>query len=212
MKRQHFTLVELLVVIGLIAILAGILIPAVNGALKKADETKAKAQITTLLNAIKQFEATYGYLPIPNGYSEGTNLTDNQYSDLIAMLQGVYHELPSSGPEPKQHNSWGANSDGAINPNTSRQQFLEVVGGDDERGQYLDPWGNRFFVVFDGATDGRISNITIDGVTSAAIPNLYQSVAIWSLGANQGDTSHKDNVYSFPVEWDKTNEYYKLGK
>ena len=60
MKKSHFTLVELLVVIGIIAVLAGILLPAVSGSLQKADQTKAKAQITTLVKAIKQFEAKYG--------------------------------------------------------------------------------------------------------------------------------------------------------
>ena len=195
MKRQHFTLIELLVVIGLIAILAGILIPAVNGALKKADETKAKAQITTLLNAIKQFEATYGYLPVPSSYStDGTPLTATQYDELIAMLQG--------NPNNITFTSWSRN------PNTRNQQFLDVVGN--TPGEYLDPWGARFTIAFDSGNDGRISGITIDGIGN--ITTLYQPVAIWSLGANTSSSNEKDNVYSFPVEWDKTNNNYKLGK
>jgi prepilin-type N-terminal cleavage/methylation domain-containing protein len=199
MKRQHFTLIELLVVIGLIAILAGILIPAVNGALKKADETKAKAQITTLLNAIKQFEATYGYLPTPDTYTEGNTLSDNQYDDLIAMLQNEY-----SGSAYTNNNTW------ARDPNTRQQRFLDIVGN--APGEYLDPWGERFQIALDADNNGRISSITIAGVGNAAIAPLYQPIAIWSLGANQSNTSHKDNVYSFPVEWDKNTEYYKLGR
>ncbi|MGN0869809.1 MAG: prepilin-type N-terminal cleavage/methylation domain-containing protein, partial [Victivallales bacterium] len=42
MKRQFFTLVELLLVIAIIAILAGIAIPVVGGMNKKGKETKAR--------------------------------------------------------------------------------------------------------------------------------------------------------------------------
>ena len=70
--------------------------------------------------------------------------------------------------------------------------------------------GARFTIAFDSGNDGRISGITIEGIGN--ITTLYQPVAIWSLGANTSSSNEKDNVYSFPVEWDKTNNNYKLGK
>jgi type II secretory pathway pseudopilin PulG len=231
MKRQHFTLVELLVVIGLITILAGILIPAVNGALKKADETKAKAQITTLLNAIKQFEATYGYLPEPNrgsNYHAGEVITyDNSgtghshdqdiYSDLIALLQGYYLDPNKTDYESKiqsRQNLYSEQGNYQYNTNSRFQQFLEVV--DDNPGQYQDPWGNNFNIIFDNTGDGRIQLPTgsAPGADHGLSGNpLFQSVAIWSLGAKTDDDENdrKDNIYSFPVKWDKSSKKYKIG-
>lgn len=71
MKRQFFTLVELLLVIAIIAILAGIAIPVVGGMNKKGKETKARSEINAIITAIKQYEADYGTLPfIPSSNSE----------------------------------------------------------------------------------------------------------------------------------------------
>lgn len=63
MKRQFFTLVELLLVIAIIAILAGIAIPVVGGMNKKGKETKARSEINAIKLAFQQFETDYGAFP-----------------------------------------------------------------------------------------------------------------------------------------------------
>lgn len=202
MKKQKsfFTLIEILVVIGIILILAGIILPAVNSAIKKADQTKAKAQITTLVNAIKQYEATYGHLPNAAWFvndtegNPGYNVIDNaNYSDFIKMLQAE-ETTPTY--------------------NRRKQVFLDVVGN--TPGEYKDPWGNDYHVVIDRGNTGKItSSPAIDGLD---VPStIYQSVIVWSNGAeddNDASTKDdsKDNVYSFPVVWDKTAKEYKIGK
>jgi len=62
-KRKAFTLIELLIVIAIIAILAGIIITATTGATKKARDSKRVADMKMLYNAIVQYEADHGEYP-----------------------------------------------------------------------------------------------------------------------------------------------------
>ncbi len=59
-KKQHaagFTLIEILLVVAILAILAGIVIVAVNPArqLAQANNSQRRADVTTILNAVYQF-------------------------------------------------------------------------------------------------------------------------------------------------------------
>ncbi len=84
MKRQFFTLVELLLVIAIIAILAGIAIPVVGGMNKKGKETKARSEISAIKLAFQQFEADYGAFPqITNTSHASKNVAEILKDDLI---------------------------------------------------------------------------------------------------------------------------------
>ena len=60
MKKQTFTLVELLVVIGIIVILAALLLPAINGAMAKAEETNCLNNMGQIGKAFAMYSADYG--------------------------------------------------------------------------------------------------------------------------------------------------------
>ncbi len=62
-KRTGFTLIELLAALGIIALLAGLLIPALSMVRNTAKETKQKAQFTTIELALTAFKNDYGDYP-----------------------------------------------------------------------------------------------------------------------------------------------------
>ncbi|MCP4259011.1 MAG: type II secretion system protein [Planctomycetes bacterium] len=62
-KRTGFTVIELLAALGIIALMIGILIPALNLVRSKAKEAKQKAQFMTINLALAAFKSDYGDYP-----------------------------------------------------------------------------------------------------------------------------------------------------
>jgi prepilin-type N-terminal cleavage/methylation domain-containing protein len=68
--RRGFTLIELLAVIAILGILIGLIAAAVQGAMKKADETATRAMYGQWTTALMSYKSTYSYFPdLGTGYS-----------------------------------------------------------------------------------------------------------------------------------------------
>ena len=65
--KQAFTLIELLVVISIIAILASLGFPAVNGAIDSARKARAGSDVAQIATAVVAYEVEYGRLPTHSG-------------------------------------------------------------------------------------------------------------------------------------------------
>ncbi|MBI3882312.1 MAG: prepilin-type N-terminal cleavage/methylation domain-containing protein [Verrucomicrobia bacterium] len=89
-RRDAFTLLELMVVIGIIALLAGLIISGSGAALRKSRITRVKAERDELVAAIDSYKAKFGFYPPDNP-------TDAELNPLFYELMGV---TASGGPGP----------------------------------------------------------------------------------------------------------------
>ena len=70
MKKQKFTLIDLLVVIAIIAILAGMLLPALNKARQKGHVASCQANLKQLGNGLVQYSMEYNDYLVPSSSRE----------------------------------------------------------------------------------------------------------------------------------------------
>ena len=198
MHKNSFTLTELLMAIGIIVILAAIAIPSTISAIKKAEMAKAQAEMTTLVEALKNYESTYGVLPLKclcttptatpaDGKISGTDGTHTAYETLIRILQGENLEVNGKAMNKRQ------------------VVFLEGK----EEGVFTDPWGNDYYVLLDGNGDGKLNPLIDDDEPTGLDGKPWRkSILIWSAGPDGDPATVEDNAYSLPVLWDKDQKLW----
>ena len=122
--QAGFTLVELLVVVGIIGLLVGLISVGVPKAMEAGKKAKVKGELTAIVAAVKAYKQEYGKWP-GSTFTSDTTYQDGQSMQLLAALSGT-------------------NSSAVENPKSVR--FLEGALSD---GTMLDPWRTQYLVLID---------------------------------------------------------------
>lgn len=134
-RTGGFTLVEMLVVVAIIAILAGILVPAVNGGLKSAKKRRAEVECQSIETAVRQFHSDFRYMPWGK-YDEKKKMGNDQWAEDTANQKNVMSFLQGS--------------------NVLQKAYLEIPDSGKGDGVFYDPWGNPYVVGMDRNGDGQL--------------------------------------------------------
>jgi len=167
-NRSAFTLIELLIVIAIIALLAGLAIPAVTGALQSGKKAQARNDVQQIAAAIKAFQLEYGRLPTSTvAANDGA---ESWYSDTEAAE--LFNALTAKNSE--------LNPRGVV--------FLEArstqnnKGGLSSEGVFYDPWGKSYGIKLDESYNGKLEYYGSGGWGNA---NIMSSALVVSFGPNQ---------------------------
>jgi general secretion pathway protein G len=101
-REEGFTLIELMIVIAVLGILAGIAIPRFSGVQEKAEDTNITSMAGTLRNAMEMYYASNG------NYPASGDLDSTDYDGLIntdSMLN-EYVDLPAKDDLPISSSSY----------------------------------------------------------------------------------------------------------
>lgn len=170
-----FTLIELLVVISIIAILASLAFPAVQGALNSGKKAQARNDVQQIVAAIKAYQLEYGKLPTTVvAANDAEEYSAGWFDDSSGIIKALVAADKSLNPRELVF----------LEPKTTSNK----KGGMDKSDyKFYDPWGTPYRVKMDVSYNNKME------YCGGGEPNVFSSAIAISYGPN---TNKEDNIFA----------------
>lgn len=202
---RRFTLVEMLTVVAIIGILAGLIIPTVVIAQRRGRETQAKSDISGIMTALKQLKSDYNRCLAQSGnkyHAGGVSASSSQTSTfscsvghspsqshtVIRVDGDLYDALIAELSAPK---NGGLSSDMKKLVNKRKKVYLDPKNGFNPTANYntdankenlwRDPWGNPYVIYIGVDADHQMKMAASNSSVIAT------GIAVYSFGPNGED-------------------------
>jgi general secretion pathway protein G len=146
MKYRGFSLIELVLVLAVIAVLAGAITPLASSYIDQARTTRATAEARSIADAIRLYQRDVGEFPIFLNTTEAIN--DTPSATLIATANG---STPLDGIGLWTTDLSTTSLELYMNANYLGRTITVEVGRTHFNGPYVgnlesDPWGNKYYL------------------------------------------------------------------
>jgi len=169
---RSFTLIELMVVVAVIAILAGLVLGGAGAVRQRAARGQAKAEISAIEAGLARYQMDFGAYPVPsNAISSGASGYNADPRNYVQAGQALFTNL------------WGTNK--FTNGAGGGRQYLNVkvsmvftsVASDSTPDYFVDPWGYSYGYSWNGTNSlygGAVPDVwSTGGGTNAAATNKW---------------------------------------
>ena len=201
--RRGFTMIELMVVIAVLAILAGLLIPAIQSVRESSRRSKCMNNLRQFMSAMHHYHSMAGSFPIMNG----TGYENLPVSKATETRWGVFgahaYLLPylDQGPLYASCNfvwgAWAGHGEESYTNQTVWNTKLDIflcptdrLAGQDNLNSYCGSYGNGTDP-WAGSTNGIFANSEVYGVRDITDGTAFTIAVTESLVGDYGDLKAK---------------------